>query len=187
MQANTTSAVTSANGGAGLAATASITVTAGLVPNLAIAKSHGASFVPGQSGDYTITVSNVGQGPTTGPVTVTDTLPAGLTATALSGAGWTCTLAAVSCTRSDVLAAGASYPPITLTVSVAATAQGLLTNTATVSGGGDTSPADNTVTDPTRVGAAAIPTLSAFGQAVFVLVILLSGLLLIHRRRTSRP
>ena len=92
----------------------------------------------------------------------------------------------MSCTRSDALAAGASYPPITLTVSVAATAPDSLTNTATVSGGGDASPGDNTVTDPTSVvAAAAIPTLSTFAQAVFVIVVLLSGLLLLHRRPTT--
>ena len=184
-QANTTSAVTSANGGAGNAATASITVAVG-APDLAIAKSHAASFVMGQTGEYTITVSNVGQGPTAGAVTVTDTLPAGLTATSLSGEGWTCALASLSCTRGDALAAGASYPPITLTVSIAATAPSSLDNTATVSGGGDASPDDNTVTDPTSVVAAApIPTLSTFAQAVFLIVVLLSGLLLLHRRPTT--
>jgi uncharacterized repeat protein (TIGR01451 family) len=180
-QANTTSAVTSANGGAGTAATAAITVAGA---NLTIAKRHTGSFVQGQSGAYTLTVSNRGQGPTAGAVTVTDTLPAGLTATSLVGAGWTCTLASVSCTRGDALAAGASYPPITLTVSVAATAPNSLTNTATVSGGGDASPDDDTATDPTRVvaAAAAIPTLSTFAQAVFALVVLLSGLLMLRRR-----
>ena len=69
-------------------------------------------------------------------MTVVDTLPGGLTATGLTGTGWTCTLGDVSCTRSDALAAGASYPAITLTVNVAANAP-ISTNTATVSGGGD--------------------------------------------------
>jgi len=41
--------------------------------------------------------------------------------TAMSGAGWTCTTLPV-CSRSDVLAVGASYPVITVTVSVAANA-----------------------------------------------------------------
>ena len=186
VQANTTSAVTSANGGSGKVATASITVTTVTAPNLTIAKSHAASFVMGQTGDYTITVSNIGQSPTAGAVTVTDTLPAGLTAASLSGEGWTCAVASVSCTRSDVLAAGASYPPITLIVSIAATAPDSLTNTATVSGGGDASPSDNTVTDPTSVvAAAAIPTLSTFAQAVFMMVVLLSSLLLLRRRPTT--
>jgi uncharacterized repeat protein (TIGR01451 family) len=105
-QVNTTTAVTSANGGAGNAATASISVLGPiLAPNLIIAKSHAGTFVKGQTGEYTITVSNIGEDPTAGTVTVTDTLPAGLTATSLSGAGWTCTLVSLSCTRSDALGA----------------------------------------------------------------------------------
>ena len=65
-----------------------------------------------------------------GTVTVVDTLPAGLTATALAGTGWTCTLATLTCTRSDVLAATGVYPAITLTVTVASNAPASLTNTA---------------------------------------------------------
>jgi hypothetical protein len=70
-------------------------------------------------------------------------------------------------------------------VSIAGTAPDSLDTTATVSGGGDTSPDDNTVTDPTSLAAAAIPTLSTLAQAVFVIVVLLSGLLGLHRRRTT--
>ena len=44
----------------------------------------------------------------------------------MSGPGWTCdTRRHVSCTRSDALATGASYPAITLTVNVAANAPGI--------------------------------------------------------------
>ena len=42
---------------------------------------------------------------TTGDVTITDPLPAGLTATAFAGTGWTCTASPSSCTRSDSIAA----------------------------------------------------------------------------------
>src|SRR5439155_29531 len=100
---------------------------------------------------YTLTVSNVGAGPTSGTVTVTDTLPAGLTATGLAGSGWTCTLATLTCTRSDALAAGASYPPITLTVNVAVTAPPSITNVAVVAGGGDATPGNNSPSDPTVI------------------------------------
>ena len=85
-------------------------------------------------------------------MTVTDTLPSGLTATALSGTGWTCTLATLSCTRSTALAAGASYPAITLTVNVASTAPASVTNTATVSGGGEVNTANNSASDVTPIG-----------------------------------
>ena len=85
-----------------------------------------------------------------------DTLPPGLTATAASGTGWTCTLNApaagqVQCTRSDVLANGSSYPAITLTVNVALDAAPSVTNTVTVSGGGQTNTANDSATDPTNV------------------------------------
>jgi hypothetical protein len=46
---------------------------------------------------------------------VTESLPAGLTATAMSGTGWTCSQPAGPCTRSDALAPLGAYPAITLT------------------------------------------------------------------------
>jgi len=130
-------------------------ITSGPTPDLAIAKSHNGNAQQGQVGFvYTIAVSNVGSGPTSGTVTVSDTIPAGLTATAVSGAGWSCAVGATStCTRADALAAGASYPPITLTVSVASNAPTTVTNTATVAGAGDPNPANNTASDPTTVTA----------------------------------
>jgi uncharacterized repeat protein (TIGR01451 family) len=156
-----------------------------LLPDLAITKTHTGGFTKGGTGQYAITVTNVGAGPTAGTVTVTDTLPTGLTATAMSGTGWTCTLAPLACTRGDVLAAGTSYPPITLTVSIAATAPDSVTNSVTVSGGGDVNAANNTATDPATVAAPAIPTLSALAQALVALVLVVTGLLMLHRWRTA--
>src|SRR5437762_112328 len=80
-----------------------------------------------------------------------DTLPTGLTATAISGSGWTCTLGTLTCTRSDALAVSASYPAIILTVNVANNAAAYLTNTATVSGGGEVNTANDTASDPTAI------------------------------------
>jgi uncharacterized repeat protein (TIGR01451 family) len=130
---------------------ASDTATVVPLPDLGITKSHAGNFVAGESGVYTIVVSNAaGAGPTTGMVTVTDMLPAGLTASTATGLGWTCTTApTVTCTRSDVLAAGASYPPITLSVSVAAGDPALVINRVAVSGGGDATPGNNSASDPT--------------------------------------
>jgi hypothetical protein len=56
------------------------------------------------------------------------------------------------------LAAGASYPPITVTVLVSAGAAASLTNTATVSGGGDVTAGNNSASDLTTILAAAAPT-----------------------------
>jgi len=94
-------------------------------PSLSIAKVHTGDFVQGQQNvTYTITVSNQGgAGPTSGTVSVIDVSGEGLTVVSMAGTGWTCTtLATPTCTRSDPLAAGGSYPPITATVNVSVTA-----------------------------------------------------------------
>jgi uncharacterized repeat protein (TIGR01451 family) len=128
------------------------------VPDLTIAKSHVGNFTQGQVGaSYSITATNSGTAATSGTVTVTDTLPSGLTATAISGAGWSCALGTLICTRSDALAAGSSYPVITLTVNVSLTAPASVTNTATVSGGGENNASNDTANDLTTINAAAPP------------------------------
>ena len=105
---------------------------------LTIAKTHAGNFTQEQAGaTYTITVRNLGIVPTNGTVTMTGTLPSRLTATAMSGTGWSCTLSTTTCTRSDALGAASSYPAITLTVNVASNAPPSVTNIAAVSGGGD--------------------------------------------------
>ena len=148
-QVNVTGSVSSANGGTGNTATASIGV---LAPDLTLTKSHAGNFYQGQSNaTYLLTVNNPGAGPSAGTVTVSDVLPAGLTATGIAGPGWTCTVGTVSCVRSDGLAAGSSYPAITVMVSVAANAPASVTNSAAVSGGGELNTANNTATDPTTV------------------------------------
>jgi len=130
------------------AGVATYTITG--VPDLTITSVHTGNFTQGQTGAaYAITVSNVGSAPTSGTVTVSDALPAGLVATNMAGNGWTCGLS--SCTRSDALQAGNSYPVINLTVSVSATAPANVTNTATVSGGGETNVANDTANDPTTI------------------------------------
>ena len=141
------------------AASDNTTITgAPTAPDLSITKTHSGNFTQGQIGaTYTITVTNSGTGPTSGMVTVVDTLPAGLTATAMTGTGWTCTLATLTCTRSDVLAAAGSYPVITVTVNVAANAGASVSNTATVSGGGDTNAANNAASDNTTIIATLLP------------------------------
>ncbi|MBS1967968.1 MAG: Ig-like domain repeat protein [Chloroflexi bacterium SZAS-1] len=163
-----------------VSATETHTVNIPLVLNLAVLKSHSGNFSQGQSGaQYTIAVSNVGTAAANDTVTVVDNLPSGLTATAITGSGWNCTLSTLTCDRSDALAAGNSYPNITLTVDVAANAPASVTNSASVSISGDGNAADNTSNDPTTIGPAAkinttttitsdTPDPSTAGQAVTV-------------------
>ena len=122
-------------------------------PDLTIVKAHTGNFTRGQTGIYTVTVTNSGPGATSGTVTVTDTLPAGLSPNAAAGTGWTCGFAAqvFTCTRSDALATAGSYPAITFTVNVLQTAPNSLTNTASVSGGGETNTANSSDDDPTDI------------------------------------
>src|SRR4029077_20956769 len=123
----------------------------GPLPDLTIAKTHGGNFSQGQTGAaYTLTVSNIASAACS-TVTVTDTVPAGLTATAIGGTGWTCTQPGGPCTRSDTLTAGGSYPALTLTVNVASNAPASVTNSAAVAGGGETNTANNTANDPTTI------------------------------------
>ena len=157
---NTAASVTNtaiASGGGQLntlndAATDPTTITP--VTDLIVLKTHSGNFTQGASGrTYTIVAKNAGGLATSGTVTVTDTLPAGLSATAIAGTGWSCVLGTLTCTRSDALAGGGSYPPISVTVNVAANAAAQLVNTATVSGGGDAVATDNSANDPTIVWA----------------------------------
>jgi uncharacterized repeat protein (TIGR01451 family) len=128
----------SVSGGGSAMASGSDPTTIILLPILSIASTHTGSFTQGQTGaTYNVTVSNsAAAGPTSGTVTATDTLPTGLTATAIGGTGWICTLATLTCMRSDVLNAGAGYQAITVTVNVAGNAAASVTNQASVSGGG---------------------------------------------------
>ncbi len=133
--------------------------------DLVIASSHLGNFTQGDVGrSYRITVRNAGGLPTSGTITVVDTLPSGLTATAVSGSGWTCTLATLTCTRSDVLAASSSFPAITITVNVAANAPSSVTNVVTVSGGSETNTANDTANDPTTIWSS--QTCGSFGAGV---------------------
>jgi uncharacterized repeat protein (TIGR01451 family) len=117
----------------------SVSQSAPPVPILTVTKTHEGNFVQGQnSTTYTVTVSNAaGAVPSSGLVTVTDTMPAGLTLVSMAGTGWSCS--GDTCTRSDVLNPGWSYPSITVTVNSAANAPSQVTNQVRVSGGGSAS------------------------------------------------
>jgi uncharacterized repeat protein (TIGR01451 family) len=76
----------------------------------------------------------------------------GLSLVSMFGTGWTCgpPNPANTCTRSDVLAPGAAYPPITVLVNVGVNASSPQVNTVSVSGGGSATAnaSDSTVITP---------------------------------------
>jgi len=128
----------------------------GSTVDLAITKNHFGNFSQNDAGDtYTITVANVGNLASTGVVTVTDALPAGLIATAINGIGWNADLNTLTCVRSNALFPGAGYPPIVVTVNVASNAPASVTNTATVTGGADANDGNNTASDVTTINVSA--------------------------------
>lgn len=136
-------------------------------PDLAIQKaSEPASFVAGGTGEYTLTVTNVGQNPTFGPVTVTDTLPPGFTLAPdqPDNPGWSCSAPApgtvVTCVYSgEALSTDPQTDPpldpgetqtLRLRVNVPAVLDNY-TNTATVATDGDINTDNNTATLVTPV------------------------------------
>src|SRR5207253_10493098 len=67
--------------------------------------------------------------------------------------GWSCGIVAqlVTCTRSDALAASATYPAITIAIAVGQAAATPLTNTASVSGGGEVNTGNDSASDVTTM------------------------------------
>jgi len=94
------------------------------------------SFVVGTPASYTLTVTNIGSAATTSTASVVDNIPGTLTIGTLPG-GCTATIQQVTCTIAAPLAPNA---PVSFTIPVTPTAAAggtTVTNTATVSGGGD--------------------------------------------------
>ena len=126
--------------------------------DLAITSTQSGGFAAGGTGTYTLAVSS--NGPDTyspsNTITVTDTLPTGLSYASASGSGWSCgdVGQVVTCTVSNVtLASGGSLPNITLNVTVANTIANTVTNTATVASNPnlDFNTANNTATNTTGI------------------------------------
>ena len=124
--------------------------------DLAINKSHVGNFAVGQNGEFTLRVTNFGPDDQLSAVTVTDTLPAGLTyVSSTFGAAWSTTASPgdnpVTWTRTGTLYAGDSED-IVLTVAVDSLAVPSVENVATVSlGDGENHPSNNTTRDTVYV------------------------------------
>jgi uncharacterized repeat protein (TIGR01451 family) len=120
--------------------------------DLSLAMTRTGDLTVGSITNYTLSVTNNGIDDEMGPVTVVDTLPAGLKLVSAGGTGWTCTNVAsatqtvVTCTQPGPVKKGAKLTP--LVIAVSPTASGNYTNSATVSGKtGDDNSANNTATD----------------------------------------
>ena len=142
--------------------------------DLTLSMTRNVPLSPGGTASYTLTIKNDGILSDPGPLTIVNTLPAGLTYTGASGAGWNCSAAAqvVSCSKTGALAAGASATPLVINVSVNTGTSGVKTNTATAAGtGGDGNTINNTATDtyailPTPYAYYALDEAAAWGTSV---------------------
>lgn len=148
---------------------ATATTTAQAQSDVAIAKSASATAVnPGGTVIYTLNISNAGPSNSAG-TTVTDTLPAGFTATSIAVTTGTCSgtgTATVNCTVGTLGAPNqcATAAPVSATITITAQASpalaaGTYTNTssvATASCLGDPNLANNTATVDITVPAAPI-------------------------------
>jgi large repetitive protein len=72
--------------------------------------SHSGDFVVGDLGVYSLSIANNGRTATSDVITLTDTLPPGLTFVSAIGNGWTCMEAdrIVTCTNPGPISPGAS-------------------------------------------------------------------------------
>src|ERR1019366_7104167 len=135
---------------------------------LSVTKTHTGSFTLGQTGaTYSVVVSNAANaGATSGAVTLSEAIPNGLTLQSMSGTGWSCT-ANTTCTRSDTLGGGTSYPPITVAVNVGTDGPSQVTNQVTLTGGGQAlaTGATDTATIVANPSTAVVTTVSAASGA----------------------
>ncbi len=124
-------------------------------PDLAIVKNADqASVKAGDTLTYTLTVSNVGDGPTTGTTTVTDTVPDGLDLVSVTGGnGWSCSSSGrdITCTYAGIVASGQTLPDITVVTTVNDAASISVINTGVVNTPGDTNPLNDRSTVKTPV------------------------------------
>ena len=132
----TTTVSCTATDAAGNVAARSFEVRVASAPDLALAAAA-SSLQQGGAGSVALTVRNHGTGPTSGGLTLSATLPAGLSVRGLAGDGWSCDAGALTCAREDALAPGAAYPGVTVEVTAAADAPASLVVVARVAGGGE--------------------------------------------------
>ncbi len=149
--------------------TATASLQVGQSADLSIAKTHTGSGTIGDITEFTIAVQNIGPSTATG-VTVTDTLPRGLTYVDATNSdpAWSCVAAVpdqtagtttVICTLASPIAAAAAAPALRVRATVEAIAYPSVTNTAAV----ESTTADPNATNNTSTDALAISALVRLG------------------------
>lgn len=126
------------------------------VADLTVALAPQGSFATSGTASYAVTVTNRGSVSTAGLVTVTLSLPPGLSAASATGLGWTVVQAVgetVTARRFDALAPAASFPVLNVAVRIAATAPSEAVTQASVSGGGELALTNNTASHTTAIQA----------------------------------
>ena len=117
------------------------------LPNLMVSSIPSGDFVAGGTGSLVLSLSNTGQVSSRGTTSLEGSLPEGLSATGLSGSGWTVFSGsgnAISARYTGLVAPGASAAPLVLNVCIAKNAPQTLTPSFKVLGGGDLTPVNNT-------------------------------------------
>jgi uncharacterized repeat protein (TIGR01451 family) len=163
-------------------------VCATTAPDLFITKTHTDVFVAGANASYSIMLSNRGLA-SSGPITVIDTLPPGLTYVSTTAVGWTCAAVGqvVTCTTTASVPAGSAFANnITLTVRAGTDAVPSVTNSAAVAGGNDCDLTNNVTADITPVSLPVpVPTLSEWAFIVLALLLAAAGIVSMRRRPTA--
>jgi len=113
-------------------------------PDLSVS-SNQANLLAGFNGTYALSLSNTGTAAATTPITITDTLPAGLTFVSASGSGYSCLAngQVVNCTYTNLPFTPLSTAGVTITVAVGASVSGS-THTFSVPYAQDLLPSNNT-------------------------------------------
>jgi uncharacterized repeat protein (TIGR01451 family) len=173
-------------------------VTAASAPsaaNLTVSKHHTGNFFQGQAGaTYTLTVVNTGSASASGTISVTDTLPAGLSFVSAGAAGWDCSAAGqtVTCIDATTPIDANQNSVITLAVDVAADAPSSVVNQASVACTAPCTTSGNPASDPTviaaqtPVGASAEPAPTLRSFALGALIVLLAAAALLAQGRFGR-
>ena len=148
----------------------SFDLTAVTVPNadLKLLMNGPATVDAGAPLSYTINVSNLGPDPTSGTISVANTLPAGATGASGAGSGWSCGAPSggvITCTQAGPLASSGTLPALTISMTAPITT-GNVTNSATVSNSvADPDSSNNTASVTTNVGPQANLAITKTGPA----------------------